>query len=404
MKTQTFARFLVVAGLCLFVGVAASWLPRLSWRLGAGDLTAYWSASYLLSHGKNFADPALLYEVERTQAHWNESWAFLTWNPPWLLALLIPYTWVSFDRAVWLWMFTSVGLVFASSMALWQLYTPDLANKRWVYLILFLAFFFPPTALALIAGQVNVLVLAGLAGFLYWNSKRQDFIAGAALALTMVKPHLVYITVPILLLDCLLERRWQVLAGFAAVLTGLSAVVFLLRPTFPFEYAATVGGGNLLAWQTTTLGGILDVAFGWRWSKLMCLVVLPLAIGVWWRYRWKIDLYTIVDVTLLVSVITAPYGWSYDLIVLLVPLLHVVAWVVNGEFNRAPAILFAAGLVLFYGLMFYQRTLISNEVEFFWVSIAAAGAYAACYAIKRKSARVSLGEPLCAPKRPGRLC
>lgn len=401
MKARTFVQIAAVVGIAVCFLFLLTLPLRLPGQLGAGDFRAYWSASYLLAHGENFADSAQLFQVEQTQTQWQENWVFSTWNPPWLLAILIPYTWVSFDHAVWLWMLTSILLVFVCSMALWRLYALDATNKRWAFLMPLLAFIFLPTLLALIAGQVNVLVLAGLVGFLFFKSKRLDLMAGAALALTMVKPHLVYVSLAILLLDALTRRNWRVLVGFGAVLIWQSAVVLVLRPTFVFDYTASVSDGNLLAWQTATLGGALDALFGWYWSKLMGLVILPLSLVVWWPRRNAWDLYLLLDVTLLLSMIAAPFGWSYDFIVLIVPLLHMVIWVLNRELDPANSILLLVGLFFFIAAMYYQRTVMNNEVQFFWVPFVMGGLYlyAAWHVLQRNSTQTGVLSPSAAIKK-----
>ncbi len=90
-------------------------------------------------------------------------------------------------------------------------------------------------------------------------------------------------------------------------------------PTFLTEYGTTVGAGRLFDYETPTLGGVLGAAVGWQQSKLIGLIVLPLAVLSWWRAGAQWDIRTLVDVTLLTSIITAPFGWSYDFVLLLVP-------------------------------------------------------------------------------------
>jgi hypothetical protein len=371
MKRKIFS-----SGFVIFCGLLLLGVPNpLPGRIGAGDFTGYWSASYLLAHGMNFAEPGRLLQVERNLTGWPETWPIVTWNPPWLLVLLIPYTLVSFARAAWWWVLTSIVLTFTSAAALWQLSAMTPVTRRLAPFASLIAFGFAPTLAALVEGQVSPILLAALAGFLYFESRRGDLMAGASLALTTVKPHLVYITVPVLLLDCAMRRRWRTLAGFILLLTGLSAIAFFLRPTLVSEYGLTMSGGSLLAWENPTLGGVLDAALQWQWSKGMGAVVLPLMILIWWHYRSHWDVRTLFDLTLLVSVITAPFGWSYDFVVLLVPLTSVIVWIVENRLSRPNAVLLILVLIGMNAAMFYERLYLCNEVYFFWVPLVIAGVY-----------------------------
>ncbi len=354
--------------------------------IGAIDFRAYWSAGYLLQHGENFADPSRLFQVERDLTMWSEGYPMITWNPPWLLPLLIPYTWVSFARAAWWWLLTNIALVFGSAVVLWQLSASSDRTRRLTWLAPLIAFAYSPTLVALVAGQVNLIVLAGLAAFLFFRDRHQDARAGVSLALTLVKFHLDYLTLAIVLLDDLRMRRWRALAGFFGTLLVLTAIVFVLRPSFLLDYAATIGGGGLLDYQTPTLGAVLAALAGWNGFKLIGIAILPLVIVVWWRAGSRWDFRTWIDATLIVSVITAPFGWSYDFVVLLVPLSRVMVWIAERKFKRADALAIVVSLLIVDGLMYYQRVVGSLESSFFWVPLVLAAVYAYAWARRSETA------------------
>src|SRR5690606_22854602 len=165
-----------------------------------------------------------------------EDWAVITWNPPWLLALLLPYTLVSFERATWLWLLTNITLVFTGAVLIWQTLAPPNNGQRQSYFASLIGLLFLPTMVALLMGQVNVLVFTGLAGFVFFYNRQAFFFAGLCLVLTLVKPHLVYVTIPIIFLQLLwVKRDFRAMAGLILGLVALTAVVFLLRPSFIVE-------------------------------------------------------------------------------------------------------------------------------------------------------------------------
>ncbi|MAT97285.1 MAG: hypothetical protein CL608_09100 [Anaerolineaceae bacterium] len=367
----------ILIALFLFVLLGPIPVPP---SMGRGDFRAYWSAAKLLSQSENFADAELLLQTEQAHTQWQEDWSVITWNPPWLLALLLPYTAVSFERATWLWLITNITMVFAGSVLVWRTLATQPDSRRRSHLAPIIGLLFLPTMIALLMGQVNTLVFMGLAGFLFFYNRDQLFVAGLCLILTLVKPHLVYLTVPIIFLHLFWARRdYRAAGGLLAAIVALTAVVFVLRPSFIADYTQTVSEGSLLAWETPTLGGILGASFGWQWAKLMGVVILPLTVFLWWWNREQLDLNIWVQATVLISVITAPFGWGYDVIVLLLPLLQIVIWIAEGRYSRLEAVGWAAALIGINLAAIYQRSFEISEVQTYWVPIALAVVYFLAY-------------------------
>ena len=299
----------------------------------------------------------------------------LTWNPPWLMALLIPFIWISFQQATWLWLILSIVSIFAASLLSWHIIANEWMRKRLKWISPAVAFVFVPTLIGLLAGQINHLVFLGLAVFLFFEDRKRPFIADMGLALTLFKPHLVYITLPILLLKALSERKWRIWFGLGSVVLLLTAIVLILRPTFLLDYGRSLQAGSLTNWQTPTLSGILAMQFGWTASKWMGTAVLPLMIGIWYRWRERFSYSVWLNSTLLVSIITAPFGWGYDAIVLLLPIFQMISWaLMNRKYNNKFRLVIPF-LIIIDGLLFYQRFAGTNEVYYFWLPIVISGLY-----------------------------
>jgi hypothetical protein len=379
--------------LYLLVSAGIIWLLTLPSPLpanvGNGDFTAYWSAAYLLAHQENFADPDLLLKTEQELAGWTGDFTLQTWNPPWFLPLMLPYTLFPFTTAVWLWFLTNIALVFTAAILTWKACTTRPTADKTTLIAPLIAILFLPTLNAIYMGQVNTLVFFGLALMLFCQQKEHQTLAGAALVLTLVKPHLVYVTIPILLLQALSSRQWRFLVGFGSALALLTGITFLFRPSFITEYASTTAEGNLLSWATPTLGGILSTTLGWQEARLMGLIVLPLTICWWWLNRGKFSIPILVQSTLLISVMTAPFGWGYDAIVLLIPILQIAVWLVEGRYSTQSAWLFIAALVLIAALAFYQRRVMQSEVEVFWIPLAITAVYFTAYYLQKKELAVA---------------
>jgi len=103
--------------------------------------------------------------------------------------------------------------------------------------------------------------------------------------------------------------------------------------------------------------------------------VLPLTIALWyWRPDWLTFL-TWFNGTLLLSVITAPFGWGYDAIVLLLPILQMAAWAVTGHLGRWNAGLLFLFLFIIDLLLLRLRLQEINEVYYVWLPAAVAVLY-----------------------------
>ncbi len=366
---------LLVGLFVLGCGVGLLAIPSpLPGQVGRIDFRAYWSASYLLTHRQNPYAPEAMVRIEQGETGWQEDYAMMVWNPPWLAMMLLPYAMVPFARATWWWALTNIVIVFACAILLWRLSVVDAPSRRLIGLALFVAFIYSPISTALIAGQVNLLVLAGLVGFLCLADRPSDWAAGACLAFATIKPQLVYLTVPVILFECVRMRRWRVVLGFAGMLGGLSLVALVLRPTLIAEYVATFSAGNLLGYAAPTVGSWVGALFGANWATGLCILMALLTFGGWWRLPGRFNLRVWIDITLLLSVITAPFAWSYDFVVLLFPLFSIIGWLIakgKSFFTFGLAI----GLIIFNSLIFYQRFYSQGEEYFVWVPLLIAGVY-----------------------------
>lgn len=102
----------------------------------------------------------------------------------------------------------------------------------------------------------------------------------------------------------------------------------------------------------------------------MGFVVLPVTLLLWWfRFR-HLNTPMLVSVTVLVSLFTAPFGWGYDAVVLLIPLLQILAWLTERQFGRVDDLITTCLLLLINGLAMAQRFYLTNEVELFWIPLA----------------------------------
>ena len=360
------------------------------------DFQIYWSASYLLKEGENFSDSVRLLEVQQQLSGWDDTENVLvTWNPPWFLAWLIPFTLLEFDRASWIWFLINLSLLFASTTLLWLLsaQSPRGQRKSWIGIVI--AILFMPTLTTLLVGQITTLVLFGLIGFLYFNKQGSYLYAGLLLSLTSIKPHLVYVILPIILLDALIRTRWRIIIGFLIPIGIGTAIALFLRPTFMVEYFLLMNSGRVLKYAPPTLSVALSSWLNLPWIQLMGLIILPLCLLVWW-FQWRdknISWLNLMSVAVFISVITAPYGWSFDVIILLIPILQCLIWIMEKQIPFISTLLIGLAYILSNSILFYQRSIGLSEEAYFWFPLVLLGLYVWCWNVRSIPSDIMGHEP-----------
>jgi hypothetical protein len=116
-----------------------------------------------------------------------------------------------------------------------------------------------------------------------------------------------------------------VVTGWIGGLIGASGFVLLLAPNVFHNYAGAVA---LPPWATPTIGAWLRMNLGVerKWLQFLPSLLGGLALLAWLLrrrgpWRWEV----LVGPLLVTSVVTAPYGWSYDQVVLLPVVVALVA-------------------------------------------------------------------------------
>jgi hypothetical protein len=342
---------------------------QLPGKVGIADFRPYWSSSYLLAHGRDFGDPEQLDLIERVLTGWNEPYIMHAWFAPIGNLILIPYTYLPFSRAVFYWLLTSTTVIFAAGILLW----PYNKTNLWVPVVV--TFGYSMTLVSLADGQINTLEVLGLALFLIFSTAKQNFRAGISLILTTIKPHLVIITLPLLLLDLVRRKQWRLLAGFFTALTGSAALLSVMYPAWPVSFWKLVTFGMGMTRETPTLNGLLVISGEYTLGKWVWLFAIGITTLIWAKYGKEWNQRTLIDVTILIGLIVAPIGWSYDQVMLILPLLRIIEWIRNRVIDKAKAWSVIVILLLANAFSYYQRTLAISDVWFVWVPLLVACIY-----------------------------
>jgi hypothetical protein len=352
-------------------------LPRFAgaFDLPLIDFVEYWAAGRLNVHGENPYDAKRMEELEFAAGRAED--VILMWNPPWALPLVMPLGLLDCRTAHLLWLALLLGVVAWCADALWRMYGGPVEQRRLAWL---LSFTFLPTLFALKTGQIAPLLLLGLVLFMACVRQGRDFLAGAALLLLALKPHLLYLFWIALLFWCAAERRWKILGGGLTATAVALALALACNPAVLGQYLHTLTHRPPAQYRSPTLGMALRLLLGEEQFRLQFLALVPGLLWLpfyWRRHRRAWDWNEHLPMLAFVSLLTAAYGaWLFDLVLLLPPLLQVVA--THCRADRRTSWLAAATVYLAFNLVaVLQLSRAAEYFEFLWMTPALLLAYVA---------------------------
>jgi hypothetical protein len=272
------------------------------------DYLEYWSAEQVLAHGGNPYDADTIFQQER-QAGFDKSSVLISPSPPVALWLALPLGWVNARVGLVLWMLQLIASLLASIAILWLL----MGRPKSSYHLI--GIFFPPIVWCLAAGQLGIFFLLEIVLFLYFQQRSRPFLAGAALALCTLKPHLFVPFLLTLLLWSLYRRQMRALAGFAAAVAASCGLTLCLDRQIWAQYAQMIHARGLVDIYVPTAGMALRYLVN---PQASWMGMLPECAGcawaIWyfWTRRRRWDWTRQGMAALLVSIACTPYSWYTD--------------------------------------------------------------------------------------------
>ncbi len=188
-----------------------------------------------------------------------------------------------------------------------------------------------PQARDIILGQFAIFGFFSLALALYLLQRQHDGWAGAILVLSTMKPTLVFLVVPFLILWAIIRRRWRFVIGFGITLGGAMLGSWLLLPTWLTDWllrvdrysAYTVGQSPV--WLMTHQ--VLPAA-GQAGELLLTALLMGLMLVTWWQTFRQTDearFYWTIGITLVVSDLVVARSATTNYVLLLLPTIWLFA-------------------------------------------------------------------------------
>jgi Glycosyltransferase family 87 len=296
---------------------------------GTVDYLAYWRAFQAVKRGLNPYDPASLRQVQDLTLSFGETQQY--WNPPWMLVLMAPVLSLPFKLSALLWMYLSILFLCAASLLVWK---SQNGGRNSLYPCLIAGLCFYPLWETLFWGQIGALVTLGVAGFLWAVRNKRDILAGVFLIPVSLKPHLLYLFLLAVGFWVVAERRYRALASFAAGIGILCGLLWIRSPSLfenwlknssrSWKHIEGFRSANFVGFARALMVDFTGRAPVW----LILLIPAATAAGfvVWLAFRKRIEWENDLAPILCASVVTAPYGWLHDHLVLSIIQTMAVAW------------------------------------------------------------------------------
>jgi hypothetical protein len=319
--TRTVLEFLVVGACAISFGITMQLFVfslLKSDTVGTRDFSVYWATGQQLAHHANPYDADAMLRIERSLGFPPAMGPKFMRNPPWMLPVTLPLGFLGVRVASMIWSTLLLLCLVLSVRLLWALNGSPKSKRDW------LGYAFAPGLLCLILGQSSIFALLGLVLFLRWH-KSMPFLAGCALWLCLLKPHLFLPLGVVLLLWILISRSYWILFG-ATLTLGLSLVgMFLVDPLAWKQYSAMLHTSEIELDYIPCLSFLLRawISPGSNWIQYV-----PSAFGcVWaiwyfWGRRRTWDWVEHSSRLILVSTLVAPYYWLFDQVVVMPALLQ----------------------------------------------------------------------------------
>jgi hypothetical protein len=315
------------------------------------DFAAYWQAGHMLIEGKDIYNSYVWIEERYALGTAFHSEPTFQYPLPFAV-LMMPFGFLPALEGYILWTFLSQLSILVSLMLLLALYKGrpfglDLIAVAGIFLL-------RATFVVLMNGQMLPELLLVIAAAVYLFKKGKWFSGGLILSFISLKPSVGF---PILILTSLwllYKRHWTAIAGLVSGAIILFFVGALYNPHWVIDYLS-IGkqsfskyynfGAQPTIWGLT---GLITRVGNWRMLIGISSVCVFIAVDGYFLLSQKISEDPILAISALlpVALLIAPYSWSYDQLLLAVPLIFILATISLSRGNLAAGIYMGGTLIL----------------------------------------------------------
>ncbi len=357
------------------------------------NFAKFWIAGRMITQGLNPYDHAQ-WNAEHVQlgATRTPDWIFLYPLPQ--AFLLVPLGLLPAGTAFLLWSFLSQAIIALVCYLLLDLAGAGTQKRLLVPLVLFMLFF-GPVYLTLQVGSIGPFALLVLLAVLLLLARGRAFLAGLLLALLILKPSQGLRILVLAALWFLFSGRLRLIVGMFVGGIFLLASGFLYDPQWVQKFLANseVVSARTLGVQSNVFG-FAYLACGrsqpctWIVGALAAFAILGLGAYFLWRRRLVWTDWQAFNVIIPFGFLTAPYSWSYDQLLYIIPIVWILVQLYRGSrpYVAVFLFLFAIDLVSFVALAvqaYTQQDLLSGATTLIVLAF--------CFALMHRAESAGLG-------------
>jgi hypothetical protein len=175
---------------------------------------------------------------------------------------------------------------------------------------------------ALILGQISI-VVAALVALAWWGLQTERWqLAGICLALVTVKPQMIFLLVPALLIWAIYQSHWQLIIAFAVTLGVMTVLPLPWLPNWPLEWLAAV---NRYAGYTVWDPPLIMLTGSVWLAGTVAVLLLAWTVRSWWHAPQRQGTASdwALSMLIVISALIAPRTTHVYQLMLLLPLFFV---------------------------------------------------------------------------------
>lgn len=250
--------------------------------------------------------------------------------PLYVALLVLPFSFFPYPQAQALWMSFLVLLTLAAVMIILRTLDWRPSPTGLVAISVWFLLFYP-TARSILLGQFSIVVLALLALVLWATQRGHPILAGCCLALTTIKPQMVFLLIPFLLLTALRCKNYSAVIAFFALMGTLLLLSSFVLPTWLPSFIT--GLGRYQAYTSiymegrSPLGVVISYALPSRLSStatlLASLALMGYLVQVWIRsLMGRGEACRALFLTIIVTLLVPAQTGTTNQVLLLLPLTY----------------------------------------------------------------------------------
>lgn len=333
--------YLVGLAFGLGIVVASGYADWSAEAIGRSDFAKFWAGPRALLMGMDPFDaqtwPATAARLGETAVNWPDYGYF-----GWTIVLLLPFALLPLGVAFVLW---TIGGIIVAAVGVAALLRRSLPGHPIAHTLIGMTLVASqPARLTVLLGQWGFVLCAAVAAVIVATRGGRSTLPGIAAMVLLAKPQLFVLAAPAIAVWAWRIGRRRAIAVALVAGGTLAAFSIALLPQWPGAWLRDIPSRALSAEpQTTTIASVLYGIAGPPGTWL-ALAVIVICAALALRFDSRGDAWLAVWLPL--SLVAAPYVWSYDQTLLVIPLVLGSGAAARRSRRRATGVIIAGALTL----------------------------------------------------------